>query len=90
MLISDSVAAAGSFAILALLLAGCLEVWNIYAINAVIGITNAFQQPASAVALGKLVPKEKVSNADGIMVGCLLLACKDAQNITKTRLTHKI
>ena len=69
MLISDSVAAAGSFAILALLLAGCLEVWNIYAINAVIGITNAFQQPASAVALGKLVPKEKVSNADGIMVG---------------------
>lgn len=50
MLVSDSIAAAGSLAVLAFLLMGCLEVWNIYAINAVVGITNAFQQPASAVA----------------------------------------
>lgn len=32
----------------------------------VIGITNAFQQPASAVATGQLVPKEKISNASGM------------------------
>ncbi len=35
-------------------------------INAVIGITNAFQQPASAVATGRLVPKEKISNVSGM------------------------
>lgn len=66
MLISDSIAAAGSLAVLAFLLAGCLEVWNIYVINAVIGVTNAFQQPASAVATGQLVPKEKISNVSGM------------------------
>ena len=66
MLVSDSIAAAGSLAVLAFLLAGCLEVWNIYAINAVIGITNAFQQPASAVATGRIVPKEKISNISGM------------------------
>ena len=66
MLVSDSIAAAGSLAVLALLLAGCLAVWNIYAINAVIGVTNAFQQPASAVATGRLVPKEKISNVSGM------------------------
>ena len=66
MLVSDSIAAAGSVTVLALLLAGCLKVWNIYAINAVAGITNAFQQPASAVAAGRLVPKEKISNISGM------------------------
>ena len=66
MLVSDSIAAAGSLAVLAFLFAGCLEVWNIYAINAVVGITNAFQQPASAVATGRLVPKEKISNVSGM------------------------
>ena len=66
MLVSDSIAAAGSLAILAFLLTGYLEVWHIYAINAVVGITNAFQQPASAVATGKLVPKEKLSNVSGM------------------------
>lgn len=66
MLVSDSIAAAGSLAVLAFLFAGCLEVWNIYAINAVIGITNAFQQPASSVATGRLVPKEKISNVSGM------------------------
>lgn len=66
MLVSDSIAATGSLAVLAFLFAGCLEVWNIYAINAVVGITNAFQQPASAVATGRLVPKEKISNVSGM------------------------
>ncbi len=66
MLVSDSIAAAGSLAVLVFLLMGSLEVWNIYAINAVVGITNAFQQPASAVATGRLVPKEKISNVSGM------------------------
>lgn len=66
MLVSDSIAAAGSLAVLAFLLAGRLEVWHIYVINALIGVTNAFQQPASAVATGQLVPKEKISNVSGM------------------------
>lgn len=66
MLASDGVAAAGSLAVLALLLTGRLEIWSIYAVNAVIGVTNAFQQPASAVAAGRLVPEEKISNASGM------------------------
>lgn len=66
MLVSDSIAAAGSLAILAFFLAGHLAVWNIYLINIIIGVTNAFQQPASAVATGRLVPKEKISNVSGM------------------------
>ena len=66
LLVSDSVAAAGSLAVLAFLLAGRLEVWSIYAMNVVVGITNAFQQPASAAATGRLVPKEKITNASGM------------------------
>lgn len=66
MLISDSIAAIGSVAVLALLLTGRLAVWNIYVVNAVVGITNAFQQPAAAVATGKLVPKDKISNVSGM------------------------
>lgn len=66
MLVSDSIAAIGSLAVLAFLLRGRLSVWNIYVINAVIGITNAFQQPASAVATGRLVPEEKISNVSGM------------------------
>lgn len=66
MLVSDSIAAAGSLAVLAFLLAGHLAVWNIYVINVIIGVTNAFQQPASAVATGRLVPEEKISNVSGM------------------------
>ena len=66
MLVSDCIAAAGSLAVLAFFLAGHLAVWNIYIMNVIIGITNAFQQPASAVATGQLVPKEKISNVSGM------------------------
>lgn len=66
MLVSDSVAAVGSLAVLSLLLMGRLAVWNIYVINVVIGITNAFQQPASAVATGRLVPEDQISRVSGM------------------------
>lgn len=66
MLVADSVAAVGTITVFTLLTTGHLAVWNIYIINAVIGVTNAFQQPASAVAVGKLVPKDKISNVSGM------------------------
>ncbi len=66
MLVSDCIAAGGSLTVLAFLLAGNLAPWMIYIVNMVIGITNAFQRPASAVATGRLVPEEKISNVSGM------------------------
>lgn len=66
MLVADSVAALGSLTVLLLLLAGKLTVQNIYIMNVIIGVTNAFQQPASAVATGRLVPEDKLSNVSGM------------------------
>lgn len=66
MLISDSIAVLCTLAVLVLAVSGSLEVWNIYAVNVIIGFMNAFQQPASAVAVGKMVPKEKLVNVSGM------------------------
>ena len=66
MLVSDSIAAIGSLIVLVLLITGQLSVWNIYIVNVIVGVTNAFQQPASAVATGRLVPKDKISNVSGM------------------------
>lgn len=66
MLVADTVAALGSLSVLFLFVTGQLSVWNIYIINVVMGITTAFQQPASAVAVGRLVPKDKISNVSGM------------------------
>lgn len=66
MLVADSIAAVGSLSVLALLLTGHLAVWHIYIVNVIVGATNAFQQPASAVAMGRLVPKDKISNVSGM------------------------
>ena len=66
MLVADSIAAVGSLAVLVLLLTGQLSVWQIYIVNVIVGATNAFQQPASAVATGRLVPVDKISNVSGM------------------------
>lgn len=66
MLAADTIAAVGSLSVLVLFLSGHLSVWHIYVINVVMGVTTAFQQPASAVAVGWLVPKDKISNASGM------------------------
>lgn len=66
MLISDSIAAICTLTVLALTVSGKLSVWSIYVVNAVIGFMNAFQQPAASVAIGKMVPKEKLSNVSGM------------------------
>ena len=66
MLTADSIAAVGSLSVLALLLTGNLAIWHIYIVNVIVGATNAFQQLASAVATGRLVPKDKISNVSGM------------------------
>lgn len=66
MLFSDTAAAAGTLAVLLIFASGQLSLYHIYIVNAVVGITTAFQQPAAAVAAGRLVPKDKISNMSGM------------------------
>lgn len=66
MLIADSVAALGTASILVLVVSGSLQTWHIYLVNILIGSMNAFQSPASSVAVGKMVPKEKLANVSGM------------------------
>lgn len=66
MLVSDSIAAICSLVILFSVLTNGLSVWTIYGVNIVIGIMNAFQQPASTVAIGIIIPKDKLSQVSGM------------------------
>lgn len=66
MLVSDFVAAIVSLFALVFLMAGNLSVWHIYIINIIVGVSTAFQQPASSVAMAKIVPKDKLSNVSGM------------------------
>lgn len=66
MLVSDSIAALCSVSVLALSVGGGLKIGHIYLVNAVIGFMNAFQEPAAAVAIGKIVPKEKMAQVSGL------------------------
>lgn len=43
-----------------------LQIYHIYMVNFVIGFMNAFQGPASAVAVVKIVPKEKLAQVSGM------------------------
>jgi len=66
MLFADTLAAVCSFGVLVLSFSGTLQVWNIYVVNLIIGTMNAFQQPASAVAIGRIVPPDKISKVSGM------------------------
>lgn len=66
MLLADSVAAMGTLVILAAWHFQILEIIWIYAVNAVIGAMNAFQSPASTVAVARLVPEEKLGQVSGM------------------------
>ncbi len=66
MLVSDSIAAGCSLFVLILSMGNGLQIWNIYLVNFIIGFMNAFQGPASSVAIGKIVPKEKITQVSGM------------------------
>ena len=66
MLVSDSVAAVCSALIFALSIGGGLRIGHIYIVNFIIGFMNAFQSPASAVAIGKIVPEDKLAQVSGM------------------------
>lgn len=66
MLIADTIAALGSMAILFIYAVNGLRFWHIYAVNCIVGLTNAFQSPASQVAVGRMVPKKLLERVNGL------------------------
>ena len=66
MLIADLLAASGTLAVLLLHSADALQIWHLYVINFLLSLMNAFQEPASFVAVSMLVPKEHYARAGGL------------------------
>jgi len=66
MLISDTIAAICSIFVLLLLFNNRLEISYLYIINVILGITNAFQSPASSVAVTMIVPKKYYVKISGL------------------------
>lgn len=66
MLVCDSIAALSTVAVLVLLISGRLEIWHLYVVNAVNGVMNTMQQPASEVAVSLITPKDKYQRASGM------------------------
>ncbi len=66
MLICDFVAAVGSVTILICAYANALNIWVLCIVNIISGFMNAFQGPASQVAVTLLVDKEDYAKAGGL------------------------
>ncbi|MGI5885050.1 MAG: MFS transporter, partial [Candidatus Spyradocola sp.] len=63
LLLCDGFAALTTLLTLFLLCAGRLEVWHLYALNALNGLMNSVQQPASEVATTLLTPRPQFQRA---------------------------
>lgn len=66
MLVCDSLAAVSTLAVLILFKTGSLEPWHLYIINALGGLMNTVQQPASEVATTLLTPKKYYQKTSGM------------------------
>jgi len=68
MLVCDALAAVSTVITLILLMTGNLRVWHLYLLNAVNGLMNSVQQPASDVAVSLLIPEKYYQQAAGMRV----------------------
>ncbi len=66
MLVCDALAALCTVGVLALLTLGRLELWHLYLNNALNGLMNTVQQPASEVAVTLLTPREDYQRMGGL------------------------
>ncbi|HBA46489.1 MAG TPA: MFS transporter [Lachnospiraceae bacterium] len=66
MLVCDTVAAATTVAMVVLLQNDLLQIWHLYLINVVNGLMNTVQQPASEVAVTRLLPKKHYQRVGGL------------------------
>lgn len=67
MLLSDSFAAVSTVAVLFLLRTGRLEIWHLYFLNALNGLMNTIQKPASDVAISLLTPRKHYQRVSGML-----------------------
>lgn len=66
MLLADSYAALCTVMVLVLLQTGSLRIWHLYLLNALNGLMNTVQQPASDVAISLLTPPEYYQKVSGL------------------------
>ncbi len=66
MLTADASAACGTAAIFVLYSCSALRLWQLYLINALLSLMNAFQAPAAFVAASMLAPKEQYTRISGL------------------------
>lgn len=66
MLLCDTIAGICTVTIFILLSKNLLQPWHMYIINAVNGLMNTFQQPASEVAMSIIVPRKYYHNTSGM------------------------
>lgn len=67
MILSDTVAALSSAALLGLLLFARLEVWHIYLATLLNSVANVFQGPAYSASISLLVPKALLGRVNGLI-----------------------
>lgn len=66
MLVCDTFAAMCTLATAVLLYMGRLEIWHLYVLNALNGLMNTFQQPATDVTITLITPKEHYQLASSL------------------------
>ena len=66
LLVCDTLAAFCTVCVLVLLKCHALEIWHLYALNALNGLMNTVQQPASDVTVTLLTPKEHYQQASAV------------------------
>ncbi len=66
MMICDTVAAATTVITFVLLHNDLLQIWHLYFINAINGLMNTVQQPASEVAITRVLPKKYYQKVGGL------------------------
>lgn len=66
MLVCDTIAAVSTVAMLILLHSDMLRIWHLYLINGVNGLMNTVQQPASEVAVTKVLPQKYYQRVGGL------------------------
>ncbi len=66
MLVCDTIAALTTVIMLILLQSDQLQIWHLYLINGVNGLMNTVQQPASEVAVTRVLPKKHYQKVGGL------------------------
>jgi len=67
MMVSDMAAGVATAIILIFMALGWLQFWHLYFASAIYGLGMAFQWPAYSAAITTMIPKERLSRANGMM-----------------------